>query len=100
MNNKIETPKEFQANKITSEEQIVQAMNDRINSLENEVENLKKEQMRNNIQYNKHFKMKHATRAMECANKIVSVKRKIDKYKKLIIKQKEKKCLNTTEKVT
>jgi hypothetical protein len=70
--------------------QLIEQMSKRIIELEGKIENLKKDQMRNNIQYYKHLKIKHASRAIECASKIVGVEKKIEKYKQLIIKEQGK----------
>jgi hypothetical protein len=76
--------------KMNDPKQLIEQMRKRIIELEGKIENLKKDQMRNNIQYHKHLKIKHASRAIECANKIVGVEKKIEKYKQLIIKEQGK----------
>ena len=61
----------------------IENINVRISEIENEIQNLKIDQMRNNEQYHKNFKMKYASRAIECANKIVKCENKIEQYKRI-----------------
>ncbi len=67
----------------TDKQKTIEQIDKRIVELENEIENFKIEQMRNNQQYLKNFKMKHASRALECANNIVKINKKIESYKKV-----------------